>query len=353
MTLDPVYRGADEVIVPTNYIDLCGWSDRHTDEQTAVDIEKKFFDVIAESLPRILATPAQEEPVPARWEKWLKFQADNGRYPGSQDWTLLDTFVTDTDLAWLPQIIGSCVMSNTFPVWVQRLMYQIALLGHPMEYLGRNQFGPENYSFYGPATYGFARRLANMRGGDGLYCAPMGTALTKGVIMCNTPKLLSILNQRGLSSSNDFPEPQGSDGARLYRDFGNWKYLDDLEPYLDFPVEATPRCTSAQDLWDKLDTCQAVFICSSEAIHKVGTHKDGFSIHDVNPRDSWAHNMSVRGKLVASDGQRFFRQGNTSWGANAIYNRSFESIDRTMRGGRATAAYITNIIGPSSSPPKV
>jgi hypothetical protein len=49
------------------------------------------------------------------------------------------------------------------------------------------------------------------------------------------------------------------------------------------------------------------------AVHKVGTHKDGFTIHGLNPRDSWAHNMGIMGRRVASDGTRYIIVDNTSW----------------------------------------
>ena len=69
-------------------------------------------------------------------------------------------------------------------------------------------------------------------------------------------------------------------------------------------------------------------VCSGIAITKIGTHKDGFTIHAQNTRDSWGHNMSFQGYFTASDGKVFIRLSNESWGANVIYNVPVEEVDR-------------------------
>ena len=348
--LNPDFRGADEVEPPAHWAELTGWTDGKADERDAIDTElRTFADIEAEAPYRFTRQVAREIPA-AMLAKWNEFQLSKGRYAGSADWSLIDEFVTGEPLVWLPQIIGSCVMSNTLRPWVARLMYQIVLLGDAFEYLGRNEFGPNNYSLYGPYTYGVARRKANMRGGDGLYCGPMAWALGQGVLSCSTPKLIEIVKGRGYAGDHDFPEPQSK---TLYRDFGNWKYLDTLKPYADFRCEETPTVKSADELWSYLQDGKPAFVCSMEAINKIGTHPDGFAIHARNPRDRWAHNMSFQGCFVASDGERFFRESNESWGGKHIYNRRFAEVEKAFNGGGLTVAAIGQIEGPPSNPPTI
>jgi hypothetical protein len=231
-------------------------------------------------------------------------------------------------------------------------MIQIHLLGMPMEHLGKDEFGIENIAPFVPFSYGDARKRANMKGSDGLWCAPAAESLMKrGVLMCKTPSLLTILEQRSLNGEKDFPEPQGRDGMKLYRDFGNWRYLDELNQYTDFPLLESPTVTNADQLWDLAMQGKPAFVCSMEAIHKTGTHKDGFAIHERNPRDQWAHNMSFQGGFIASDGQRFFRESNESWGSHHIYNRRFEEVQESFKRRRLTVQGIGTIRGPASSPP--
>jgi hypothetical protein len=239
-------------------------------------------------------------------------------------------------------------MSNTIRGWGIKMMQQIALSGEPYEYLGRNEFGPNNYLFYGPYSYGMARKRANMRGGDGLYCEPMQETLIKdGVIACNTPKLLEIL---GTTDDKNFPEPQSES---LYRQFGDWKYLDDLKPYADYALAECPSVTSVEGLWNNLQDCKPTFICSMIAIKKTGDHKDGFPIHARNPNDQWAHNMCFHGCWTASDGKRFFRFSNESWGSQHIYNILYEEVDDWYKRRNVTTASIGKINGPQSAPPVI
>lgn len=350
-TLNPDFRGCDEVEVPEHLRHMPGWAPGESDLQSATDKESRAFDRLAEEVPQAFQGMQQAEPIPEMLAKWNEFQASKGRYPGSADWSLLDEFVHGEPLVFLPQIIGSCVMSNTFRCWVIRNMYQIVLQGRSEEYIGRNEFGTKNYAFYCPWSYGMARKRANMRRGDGLYCEPMAASLLKdGVIPCTTPALIALCNRLGVGRDKDYPEPQN---ASVYRAFGNWSYLDELAQYADYRVIDLPMVKSADQLWDCLGECKTAFVCSGEAIHKIGTHKDGFPIHARNPRDSWSHNMAFHGRLVASDGERFFRQSNESWGAQHIYNRRFAEVDKAIRGGGLTIAAIGEIDAPKSSPPLV
>lgn len=341
-------RRADDVLVPA--IDNpFGWSEPGVDPQQAVMRERLGQERLEKDVPLMLRAQAAFDPIPGVVAAWNDFQKSKGRFPGSCDWSLLDEFVLKEVLIWLPQIIGSCVVSNTFRGWVTRLMYQITFLGMPMEYLGRNQFGPANYAFYGPWTYGAARKRANMRGGDGLYCEAMVESLLKdGVMSCSVPALIDLTKQLGVSGEKDYPEPQS---ASVYRAFGAWKYVEDLRKYADFSLEECPYVTSADQLKDMLTACKPVFHCSNLAIKKVGTHPDGFAIHGRDPANSWPHNMEFVGYFYASDGELFFVFSNESWGLNYIYNVPYKEVQDWFARRNVTAAAIGNIRGPVSAPP--
>lgn len=350
-TLNPDFRGADDVIEPTNLSDMMGWAEDLDDLADALNRE----DVMRGQFEADMPVAARQRPArqanEAMLKKWNDFQKSKGRYEGSFDWSLLDEFVHGEPLVYLPQIIGSCVISNTFPGIVERHMFETVLLGQPQEYLGRAEFGPTSYAPYAAWSYGMARRRANMRGGDGLYCAPMAESLVKdGILPCSTPALLSLLKSKGLDRDKDFPEPQS---ASFYRALGRWQYLDDLAPYADFHFAEVPSVTSADQLWEVLSQGKPTFVCSGEAIHKVGTHPDGFAIHARNPRSTWSHNMRFAGGFIASDGERFIRQSNESWGARHIYNRRFDEVAKSYRARRLRSAALGETNGPQSAPPLI
>lgn len=342
-------RRADENVKPPN--PQFGWTDGTVTLDQAHYLEQVGRERLENDMPIVCRTRIVAAPLPEIEKQWKQFQKDKGRYEGSADWTLLDEFVIKKVLIWLPQIIGSCVMSNTFRGWVIRLMYQIGFLGMPQEYLGRNEFGSINYSFYGPYNYGAARKRANMRGGDGLYCEAMAESLVKdGVVACNTPKLLEILKKLGADREKDFPEPQN---ASVYRSFGNWNYIDDLRQYADFPLENCPSVKSVDELREHLKAGSPCFQCSGLAVKKVGTHKDGFAVHARNPSDSWSHNMCWHGVFYASDGKEYFVLSNESWGLGYVYNIPTEEVEDWFRRRNITVAAIGNIRGPQSAPPAI
>ena len=351
-SLNPDFRGADKVVKPDGV--TCGWGDDGLHPAQATRIERTYGDALKADFPAAFRTRPAADPEPEMLAAWNEFQKSKGRGEGSADWSLLDEFVTGGPLLWLPQLIGSCVFSNTFRAVVLRMMYQAVILGRAEEYFGRNEFGPNNFAPYAPWSYGMARRRANMKRGDGLYCAPMKASMLKdGFLMCHTPALIKLLDRLGVGGEKDYPEPQGRDGMDVYRGFGSWSYLDDLAPYADNRLLECPDVTSADQLWDLLQAGKPAFVCSGEAIHKVGTHPDGFAIHARNPRDSWSHNMAFHGCWVASDGERFIRQSNESWGAKHIYNRRVSEVEDSFRRGRLTVAAIGEIQSPSSSPPMI
>lgn len=350
MALNDDFRQADEVIIPPDT--QFGWTDGTLSEQDALDVEKSVFDRLEADLPLQTRTREPRQFLPKIWDLFNQYQKSKGRYDGSYDWTLLDEFAVRKPLLWLPQIIGSCVISNTFRGWVLRAMIQIVMYGKAEEYLGHTEFASTSFAPYCPWSYGMMRRRGGLRRGDGGFCGPMAESLMKdGVLPCNTPALVELTKRLSVAGENDYPEPQGSRGAAVYRDFGNWQYLDELKQYADYPLLESVSVKDAGQLWELHKAGKPTFVCSMEAIHKIGEHRDGFAIHAMNPRDQWAHNMASHGCFVSSDGDRWFRWSNESWGERHLYNRSFDEVDKRLRSGRLEMRSIGEIQGPGSQPP--
>lgn len=346
-SLNPDFRGCDEVVVPKRV--KFGWTDGTVNFEQAHLIEERGREQLYNEMPAACEFGEQYPVLDDVYQAWVAFQKSKGREEGSQDWTLLDEFLYQKVLIWLPQIIGSCVVSNSFRGWQIKLGYQIAFQGMPFEHLGRNEFGPNNYGFYGPWTYGAARKIAGMRGGDGLYCEALQKSFLKdGVLSCNTPALLEICKKLKVDKEKDFPEPQS---ASVYRSFGSWNYVEELRPYADYTLRECPTVKDVETLDKVLDYAGCTFFCSMIAVKKVGTHKDGFAIHARNSGDSWAHNMCFHGKFYASDKRKYYRFSNESWGAEHLYNVPEEEVATWFRTQRPSAASIGIINGPKSLPP--
>jgi hypothetical protein len=340
-------RLSDEVISPPNI--TFGWGDPNKSVADNTLHERIGQDKLATDMPYATTLQDNTPLLPEIARAWADFQKFKGRGEGSNDWTLLDEFVLTKSLAWLPQPIGSCVVSNTLRGWVIRLKYQIALQGQPQEYLGRNEFGPNNYSPYGPWSYGAARKRVNMRGGDGLYCEAMQNSLLKdGVLPCNTPALVELLTKLKRARNQDFPEPQDE---TLYRQFGNWSYIEELRQYADYVLDDCPTINSIDQLDTAIKDCKPVFMCSSVAIKKIGMHKDGFALHGVNTRDQWMHNMCWHGDFTASDGAKIRLLSNESWPAPNLYAVPDDQVKLIFNRYNPTCAAIGNIRGPRSAPP--
>ena len=158
---------------------------------------------------------------------WDLFQQSKGRAPGSNDLTLIVEFIFGVQYMWFPQDIGSCVYSNTFRPWIDRMCWEIALRGDPEAYTGSGELGIASIAPH-CVLYGHARENANMRSGDGLYKAPMIKALTQGVVLANTPRLKELQDANGASAPENYPEPRS---ANLYRKIGNWAWNKELQPY--------------------------------------------------------------------------------------------------------------------------
>lgn len=287
-----------------------GWGIETESLTTKRAFESVFLDRVMQDQPRVFSARDPKQLKPVVKAKFDKLQADCGRGPDSCDMSLLDYFCLGKRLNWFPQDIGSCVFSNTFRLITDRMMFEIALRGDAEEYFGLDEAGFRSIAPH-CVTYGFARQIANMRGSDGLYCSAMAKALSQGMIMCSTPKLIELAKAEGAAGPENFPEPRSS---ALYRKIGNWAWNDALRPYLSNPVSELVPVKSFDTHFEMSKAFKPIFQCSSIAIKKVGTHKDGFAIHELDRGNTWAHNMGWKGHFHAvSDGSLWFRLSNKSW----------------------------------------
>jgi hypothetical protein len=329
-----------------------------TTERQLLDGEKRYFDVASADMPIAYRSRAAKDWVSEAMKlKWEKFQLDKGRFAGSQDLTLIDEFVFGKSFTWLPQDIGSCVWSNTFRRFFERMCVEIALRGDAEEFIGTDEYGPESLAPF-CVSYGFARQRANMRSGDGLYCSPMQESLVKdGVVLCSTPKLIEMMNAAGAQDPRNYPEPRS---AALYRKIGNWAWNEALKPYTSCRLLESPKITNIDQHNANVASLKPMFMCSMIAIRPVGTHADGFPIHARDTRTSWAHNMGWAGVRVASDGKRYHRLCNTSWlqGGTSdvekfIYNIEESILDGWYKSGKIDVGTIGEIDGIPSLPESI
>lgn len=208
--------------------------------------------------------------------------------------------------------VHNCVWSNTFRVLVMKMIVDVIFKQDPEEYFGTSEYGAMSIAPHA-ITYGLARQRANMKGADGLYCAPMGDTLTSGeggLLMCSTPKLREVMAAAGANRDIDYPEPRN---LALYRRIGDWHFNDALRPYCGHRVTDMAPITNIDDHKKFSEDMRVAFQCSSIAIRARGRHADGFTIHELDPSNSWPHNMGWAGHNIASTGEWFARLVNLSW----------------------------------------
>ena len=300
-----------EVTFDPNYVGPMGFETHKANATIAEKIytSKKAQEEFEKQDPIVYRQRDAQAISPTLAKKWDDFQVANGRSPGSQDLTLIIPFIFGVVWGFLPQDIGSCVYSNTFRIWVERLCWEICMKGDPEAYSGTAQFGIQSIAPH-CVQYGFAREIANMRGGDGLYKAPMIKSLMQGVVLCNTPKLKEMQDASGAAGETNYPEPRSSS---LYRKIGDWAWNAALKPYVSCALRESVDVATVDQHYAQEDMCKPMMICSGIAIKKIGRHKDGFDIHGIDPANSWSHNMGFAGKRMASDNNRFTRLSNRSW----------------------------------------
>lgn len=278
-------------------------------------VEQEIF---AKESPKVFEQREAVAVPPELAKAWDLFQQSKGRAPGSNDLTMIVEFIFGTQFMWFPQDIGSCVYSNMYRPWVDRMCWEIALRGDPESYTGSGELGVQSIAPH-CVQYGFAREIAKMRSGDGLYKAPMIKSLTQGVVLCNTPKLKQLNEANGAGAIENYPEPRN---AALYRKIGNWAWNAELQPYRTCKLLESVDVKTVDQHRLQESQSKPMIICSSLAYKKIGTHKDGFAIHGIDRGNRWDHNMDFSGFRVASDGDRFTRLTTRSWNQR---NQSYET----------------------------
>lgn len=269
---------------------------------------------------RMAAVFANEDPVVYRQrearpiaadtlKKWEDFQLSKGRERGSNDMTLLTEWIFGERWSFLPQDIGSCVYSNMFRAWISRMCWEIVLLGDLEKWTGTGQFGINSIAPH-CVQYGFAREIANMKGGDGLYCAPMIKSLQRGIVTCSTPAVKALHEQNNAAGDTNYPEPRSSS---LFRKIGDWDWNNALRPYLQCALRESVEVTNPDQHAIQDSQSKPMIMCSGLAFKKIGRHKDGFDIHGIDPDNGWSHNTAFEGHRVSSDKNRFTRLHTISW----------------------------------------
>lgn len=330
-----------------------GWRIPSLPENRYGDFENQWYDKAAEEMPICYRSRPSNELLPTIKKKWEDAMSLKGMQAGSVCLFTLEEVVFGRQFDWLPQDIGSCVVSNMLRPWVQRNLVQICGRGDAEEFLGKEEFTPDSISFYGPQSYGMARKRANMRGetenDDGLTCgAIISSLMGDGILDCNTPKLLELTAKLKADKPKMYPEPIGR--PDVYRGFGNWRYIEDLRQFCDHRLLASVKQTSVDMVVESLKQYKPSIICSFTAIKKIGVHKDGFDIHARDPNRTWPHNMAFSGFFISSDGKIFIKVNNKSWGPKAVYNVPIEDVAGWFRRNGTSCMSLEEIDLPDSPP---
>lgn len=322
--MDHLYTG--DVKLPDGFNNWFGWGEQTQTESELFALEQTTYEQAVARQPSLFTGKEEREWEPTLYGKFQEFMKSKGYDEGSFDMTLIDEFLFGRRMHWLPQDTGSCTISNTFRPWIRRVLAELMFKGQLEEPTGSTEFGPTSISFYAPLSYGIARQLGGLKGGDGGFCEETIKSLMMGVVLCNNGKLLEILNSLNAASEKDFPEPRS---ASVYRRFQNWTYNDVLKPFLTCPLVESEKITSPDALRERAKKLKPAIQCSSVAIKKGGEFK-GLTFYVRDPNNSWAHNMSWQGFIIWQ-GRMFDLLSNESWGPNIIYPIPTESTEDIFR----------------------
>lgn len=293
--------------------DDLGWWEHDTDPpHLTLFREEQAFGEMEDALPERFGAQPVGEVDKGVLVSLKTAMAEDGIENGSMELRYIEKVALDRIIPWLRQLIGSCVASGSMRNLATRSLIDILLLGDPEERLGDMSSGVNNLAPFAPYHYGWGRRFAGIRGGDGSTCqGQIKGLMTKGFLPCDTTGL----------KSDAFPEPQD---RSTYRSWGNGRNLERFETAgKQFDLIESERITSGDHLRTKIvDEYKPCMICSSWAFKPVKRHKDGFWIYTRNRSDSWSHNLGLDGIRIASDGLILVRVGN-SWGENAHKDGSF------------------------------
>lgn len=264
--------------------------------------EQQLYTEFAEASPETY----QQRPGKPYQEQWLSafLDATIGRFYPRATGGYIHSFLSQYgglafDVQDIPaQIIGSCVASGGMRAFAYRMLAEVLIYGQFELLMGRDLSGPDSVISYAPFNYGWGRKIAGIRGGDGSLCAPhIESFRSKGVLDCNTVGLTGRL-----------PEPAD---ARLYRQWGDWQYIEQYESQAVVRLKESVRIHDVDALWENVvEQKKPCMICSSWgfAPHR---YIPEFGIWEYRRSGTWQHNMTQGGGLDFS-GDRFFKVDN-SW----------------------------------------
>ena len=222
-------------------------------------------------------------------------------------------------LAWLAQIIGSCVASGGMRATARRMLVEVFLLNDPEQLFGTKLVGPLNVAHFAPYSYRAGRKRAGINSGDGSYCSVhIEGMMEDGMLPCSTPGLVA----------DAYPEPQSS---RLYRQWGNSNSL--MNQFLDearrFLLKESEKVTSHSQSKQLIrEHYKPHMVCSGWAFKPDYVHPEWriegepVWIYTRDRRNSWAHNMTIDGDVTIFTGEEFTFVDN-SWGQRAHKNGSW------------------------------
>lgn len=293
---------------------LTGYGRPGQSVKDAMAEDAKLFERFANEAPDMFAPrPAKAITELAAWEKMRAAMAAANLSEKSIDLQFTSVPGFNKALVWLEQLIGSCVASGAMRALTMRMLAEVLILGQAELLLGREQVGRNNVAPWAPFHYGRGRQLGGLRGGDGSFCSVQIESLSKyGFLPCSSPKLQALLERRGLSANEHFPEPRGREGMKLYRQCGDGSFLDELQADAVVSLAESRIDPSVEDIIRGMHDFKPCMICSDWAFRPVSQHADGWWIYEKDPNDSWGHNMTLCGHIVDARGEEWIRVLN-SW----------------------------------------
>lgn len=273
------------------------WYDPHESVHTTLYRERVALEKGLEVAPNRYKPLVQNKPV-NEWllKKYQEFQATFGIDEGFDSYLYLQMILGKVP-KWVQQFIGSCVASGGMRAITMKSVTEITLLGDNEETLGQYFDGTDNINTFAPYSYRAGRKIAGINGfGDGSICGPhIQGLMTDGFLPCNTPGL----------QSDVFPEPRNE---RLYKEWGaNNNLLDKfVKEGKVFDLLNSSPIKTGEDWEEAVKRFETAMICSQWAFEPDYQHPqwklpDGTPIwiYKRNKRTSWAHNMTVCGRIKA------------------------------------------------------
>jgi hypothetical protein len=325
-----------------------GWG--HESVADTIDHEQRAFGELRDDAPTLFTARAPKTPDP---EVMRVVRAAMQRDGFSEKSLSLRYFCHPAFgevLKWPAQLIGSCVASGSMRAVAYRALVEVLAFGQAEKLLGSTRLGVRSIAPFAPYHYGAGRRRGNLRGGDGSFCSAQIEAFQKdGILMCSHPQLDDIVGTR----ETDYPEPQNE---RLYRQWGDWKYLDDFigDARKIKLVESEP----IRDVGRLIDAIaielKPAMICSNWGFEAAGK-ADNFAIY--SRRGQWAHNMTLSGVRYDSRDRAYIEVTN-SWGPSAhkdgeCFYVAAEEVDRWLRDRGTECQTIGELDLPDQSVPVV